>query len=303
MAVYRYEQIQYELEQICEALETAKIPFIPLKGSVIRQYYPEAWMRTSCDIDILVKEVDRAAAVLAENGYINKGKGSHDIIFVSPGGVTIELHFLLIETDSKVDAILQWVWDYAQPKMPGSCHYIMQDEMFYFYHIAHMAKHVENGGCGVRPFLDMHILEQQPHNRDAREQLLRQGGLAPFETVCRELMVCWFAGREPSGLARQLQTYILTGGVYGSYEQQTAARQGRAGGKGRYTLTRIFPSLQALHHDFPVLQRHPWLLPGCWLWRLVRLPFGGRWWRTATELQTDRSAAEDVAVLLDSLGL
>ncbi len=56
MAVYRYEQIQYEYEQICEVLEKAKIPFIPLKGSVIRQYYPEPWMRTSCDIDILVKE-------------------------------------------------------------------------------------------------------------------------------------------------------------------------------------------------------------------------------------------------------
>ena len=47
MAVYRYEQQQYELEQICAVLEDAKIPFIPLKGSVIRQYYPEPWMRTS----------------------------------------------------------------------------------------------------------------------------------------------------------------------------------------------------------------------------------------------------------------
>ena len=32
MAVYRYEQIQYEIEQICDVLEKARIPFIPLKG-------------------------------------------------------------------------------------------------------------------------------------------------------------------------------------------------------------------------------------------------------------------------------
>ena len=38
-AVYRYENITYELEQICKTLEEAKIPFIPLKGSVIRKYY------------------------------------------------------------------------------------------------------------------------------------------------------------------------------------------------------------------------------------------------------------------------
>ena len=35
-------------------IKKVQIPFLPLKGSVIRQYYPEPWMRTSCDIDILV---------------------------------------------------------------------------------------------------------------------------------------------------------------------------------------------------------------------------------------------------------
>ena len=31
----------------CAVLEEAKIPYIPLKGTVLRDYYPEAWMRTS----------------------------------------------------------------------------------------------------------------------------------------------------------------------------------------------------------------------------------------------------------------
>ena len=62
-AVYRYENINYELERLKETLEEAKIPFIPLKGSVIRKYYPEPWMRTSCDIDILVREEDLNLAV------------------------------------------------------------------------------------------------------------------------------------------------------------------------------------------------------------------------------------------------
>ena len=47
-AVYRYERLNSEYENICDALEKAQIPFLPLKGSVIRKYYPEAWMRTSC---------------------------------------------------------------------------------------------------------------------------------------------------------------------------------------------------------------------------------------------------------------
>ena len=68
MAVCRYENLNYEFGRICEILEETRIPFIPLKGAVIRQYYPEPWMRTSCDIDILVHEEDleRAVKILKE---------------------------------------------------------------------------------------------------------------------------------------------------------------------------------------------------------------------------------------------
>ena len=62
-AVYRYERTNYELQRLCDTLNEAKIPFIPLKGSVIRNCYPEPWMRTSCDIDILVHEKDLENAV------------------------------------------------------------------------------------------------------------------------------------------------------------------------------------------------------------------------------------------------
>ena len=62
-AIYRYEKSNYELCKICEALEKAEIPFIPLKGSVLRNFYPEPWMRTSCDIDVLVHEEDLSRAV------------------------------------------------------------------------------------------------------------------------------------------------------------------------------------------------------------------------------------------------
>ena len=54
MAMYRCTQMNYELEQLCTVFEKAKIPFMPLKGSVIRKYYEKPETRTSCDIDIYV---------------------------------------------------------------------------------------------------------------------------------------------------------------------------------------------------------------------------------------------------------
>ena len=45
---------EHTYNSICSALNRESIAYIPLKGSVIKDLYPESWMRTSCDIDILV---------------------------------------------------------------------------------------------------------------------------------------------------------------------------------------------------------------------------------------------------------
>ena len=68
LALLRYERINYDYREICRTLEDAGIEFLPLKGAIIRELYPQPWMRTSCDIDILVHEesLDAAIAVLCE---------------------------------------------------------------------------------------------------------------------------------------------------------------------------------------------------------------------------------------------
>ena len=70
------ERMEREFVRTCNLLEAAGLSYMPLKGAVIRSLYPEPWLRTSGDIDILVKDADRAAAVLTENGYI-KGEYAH----------------------------------------------------------------------------------------------------------------------------------------------------------------------------------------------------------------------------------
>ena len=58
MAVYRDSQKEYALDQLGTLLENAKIPHIMLKGAIIRKFYPQSWMRTSCDVDVLVQKQD-----------------------------------------------------------------------------------------------------------------------------------------------------------------------------------------------------------------------------------------------------
>ena len=162
MAVFRSERLSDETKRMCELFEENKIPHLPLKGAVLRNYYPEPWMRTSCDVDILVKQCDlqRASDLLVGKlGYTLESKLSHDWGFFTPDGFHIELHFDLIEQEVASDGIVnhKWssacldnVWSLVSCDEGKEYSYHMSDELFYFYHIAHMAKHFERGGCGVR---------------------------------------------------------------------------------------------------------------------------------------------------------
>lgn len=193
MTAYRCERLQNEYNTLCEILEKAQIPFLPLKGSVIRQYYPEAWMRTSCDIDILIHEedIEKAKSILVNDyGYTDHGKGSHDVSLFSPKGIHLELHYDLIADGEANESakVLRKVWDVVTVRAGFKYFYEMSDDLFYFYHIAHMAKHFENGGCGIRPFIDLWILEHiESADTTKRDELLSAGDLLTFANVARKL--------------------------------------------------------------------------------------------------------------------
>ena len=110
LAIYRSHRIAHEQERILHVLESAKIPHIALKGAVIRNLYPEPWMRTSCDIDILVPPEHLEAAIysLTENlGYKTDGKRHfHDVHLYSESKTHLELHFSILEGSESLDKLL-----------------------------------------------------------------------------------------------------------------------------------------------------------------------------------------------------
>lgn len=294
-AVCRYVRLDYEYEQICKTLEEARLPFIPLKGSVLRNHYPEPWMRTSCDIDILVKEdqLDQAVAVLKDVlHYTGNRKGDHDIALYSPTGVNLELHYDMVEqrhADDHRRAILASVWKVSQSPNSGTRKYCMPDELFYFYHIAHMAKHFENGGCGARSILDIWIMNHRmAANREKRETLLQKGGLLTFARAMEQVAEAWFSGAEMSPLTGQAGDYILRGGVYGNNENRAAFGQAKSGGKWRYLITRrVFMPYDFLKAEYPILGKHKWLTPLYQIVRWVRMLRAGRAGRHLSELRSN----------------
>lgn len=273
LAVYRYEYQNYELEQICKTLEKAEIPFVPLKGSVIRKYYPEPWMRTSCDIDILVREEDLSVAVNSlqtELSYQYERKGSHDVSLTSVSGVNLELHYFLGGDSEPWNQVLKRSWMYSSPKT--NYNYALTQEMFYFYHVAHMAGHFKIGGCGVRPFLDLYLIRSKVSlNNPEITNLLLEGGLAAFNKAACWLSDFWFANGEISPTAHDLEHFVLYAGMYGDIKNRVAISKVKKGSCFKAVCARICIPHSELKHQYPILQKYRVLLPFCQIRRWFNL--------------------------------
>lgn len=265
LAVFRTETLMAELEVLCAELSKNKIDHIPLKGSVIRKLYPEPWMRTSCDIDVLVKkqELNRAISLLTDNlGYNCKSIGQHDAQIFSPTGVHIELHFSLqeAETEKTAGKYLDSVWERVSPTDYFTK--VMPDEFLYTYIISHMIKHVKFGGCGIRAIMDIHLLSKSIDLEKTREPLKRCGFL-PFAEAVENLASAWFGDGQKSELSTRLEEYILTGGVYGSFDNKISARQSRQKTKLGYFLRRLFIPFGELKQQYQILHKCAILYPFC----------------------------------------
>lgn len=302
-ALTRCAQLEYECERAYAVLEEARIAFIPLKGAVLRAYYPESWMRTSCDVDILVKEenLDTAIRVLEDTlAYRSRPKTDHDITMISPSGIHLELHYDTIQERYEINGcrrVLSTIWDTAIRDSADSCRFHMTDEMFYFYHMAHMTKHFDVGGCGVRSFLDIWILNHcVKHSEETRHALLTEGGLSKFALAAERVAEYWFSCETPDQMTSAVSDYILRAGLYGDEKNRAALGKAKMGGGVRYVLLRrIFMPYEFLKAEYPILNTKKWLFPFYQVVRWSRmLPRGG--WRSALrELKANVAVSEEQA--------
>ena len=297
VAIYRMTQIGYEQERICQALETAEIPFMPLKGAIIRQYYPNPEARISCDVDIYVKEenLDKAISVLvSELGYKLGQKNIYDVYLYADSGVHIELHFALTERDEKVDAVLEDIWDTATFADKSRYQYIMNNEMFFVYHIAHMAKHFIYGGCGIKPFMDLWIIKNRMgYDADTVNALLKRCGLDVFADAVMLLSDIWFDDAQHTDLTREMEKYIIGAGSYGTVENMVAISQTKSGGRLKYALGRIFQPYSKLKIYYPRLEKHPVLFPYYQVKRWCRILFTKDRDHAFAELKHNKLVSDD----------
>ena len=311
MAAFRYVKISYDLEAISYALEKAQVRFIPLKGSVIRRYYSEPWLRTSCDIDILIskKDIEKVKSVFVDElNYTYESAWNYELSFFTPSKTHIELHHVLNDDVKAVDKVLSSVWELSAPAPEHTYLYEMNDEMYYFYHIAHMAKHFVNGGCGIRPFIDIWVLNHNcEFDKQKRYELLDEAGLLQFAKAAEKLSEVWIGNEPHTQLSERLEQFILSGGTYGTVENRVAVQQAITGGKFSYIMSRVFLPYNQLKLTYPNLEKRKWLFPFYQIKRWFKLLRKGKFKKSMQEAKTTSSVTTEennqTTRLLKELGI
>ena len=305
LRVYKHERMKFALTQIYQALDEARIAYIPLKGSILRAFYPVESMRTSCDIDVLVHEadLDRAVECLERSGFRRGERHFHDISLFSPNGTHLELHFSILENMEQLDAVLKDAWRYAVPE-EGS-RYGFREEFFVFHMYAHMAYHFMHGGCGVRSLLDIWVMEHRMGAAySCAEKLLKDAGIWRFAVEMSKVANRCFTDHDASD---PVMAYIWRGGVYGTRKNMLTVQKKQEGSVQGYLWKRILPSFRFMMVGYPILKKYPFLLPLCWVHRWFRAAFGGRNTRYITEaaaaFRISRDEVDEITEICIRLGL
>jgi hypothetical protein len=266
-AVYRNGQQNYTLDLIEGVFDNAKISYIPLKGSVLRNCYPHPWMRTSCDVDVLIRPRDseRAISALSQAGFKRlKDSSTHDYNFLAPNKVHVELHYTLCQEGNLAacNTYLESVWEkYSSPSEGGS-RYNVSGELFLLFHLAHMGRHLLSGGCGIRPFMDLWIINKHiPYDRDILTEMLDDTGLRSLYELFAKLSLVWFEGEEHNEKTQPLSAYVINGGAFGTLDNASKMKAARGIGSTKSLFKMMFLPKRNLQVLYPALIKRPYLLP------------------------------------------
>lgn len=295
-SVVKYENTNLFIESVKKTFNEQKIPFIFLKGWVIKDLYPEKYLRTFCDIDVLIKSesFEQNAKIVAKELNLKiKDRTLHDIMFSSPNNDVLELHHTLLEKGriKSAEKVLCDVWSKAT--VSDNYQYELPFEYELFYHVAHMAKHVLDGGCGIRPFVDFFVMQQRQYDKEKFLNLIKKSDLDKFYERVVSLCAVWFGDKAADETDKVFEKYIIIAGTYGSDENYATVSKIKKKNGFKYFLSRVFLPYDELKQRYPYLNGKKFLLPFYQVRRWFSSLFKGHAKRRIKELKLTQNVNEE----------
>ena len=281
-AVRKVTLFDMERSAVLRELEKAGIWYMPLKGCVLKSYYPRNGMRQMADNDILY-DVSCSAdvrAIMERLGFTTvlyvQNNYSHDHYDKEPV-CNFEMHralFAPTSGDKLCDYYLN-VKDRLVKDEGNAYGYHFTDEDFYVYMIAHEYKHYSGSGTGLRSILDAYVYLRKYEDRlkwDCIAGELDKLGIADFERQNRSLALHLFGDGSLTPEDESMLLYVVGSGTYGTHrnriDNQIKKLGGGMKGKLKYLARRVFLPIENVESSYPFFYRHKALLPVLCLWRI-----------------------------------
>ncbi|MBP3793533.1 MAG: nucleotidyltransferase family protein [Ruminococcus sp.] len=260
-----------ERENVLAELEKAGIWYMPLKGIIIKDLYPQIGMRQMGDNDILIdntrqkdiKEIMLSNGFRVESYNISK----HDVYYKDPVS-NFQMHVSLFDKNEKDPRYCYFKEIEKRIISDSNSNYgrAFTDEDFYLYIKAHEYKHYSTGGTGIRSIVDTYMILTHFINKlnmNYIETECEKIGIAEYEKQSRELAMHLLGGKKLSVQEQQMLDYIIFSGTYGTFENvfnnNVCNHRNINLAKMRYIWSRLsFPISKSNVRYIPYSQRYNW---------------------------------------------
>lgn len=273
-----------EINGLIKLLEEQKIPAVLLKGWYLKQFYPRSDLRAMADYDIFIRKADEKNIhdLLKDRGFsVVAFGGKKDDVYKKEPFIIFEMHknLFMFEDDWNEffnnESSQMYIWNRVVNVDDNKYIYRMDDELFYVYMIAHIAKHLlDDGGIGLKAILDVWLFLKQKTDIDFDiiYRDLDKLGLKEFADNVVALTKYWFENADDAQLQiKQFGEHILSCGVYGNSGVMVATKEDIMAEKPsafKYLFRRAFPSAETMKIRYPKLKTKSHLLPFYYVKRL-----------------------------------
>lgn len=276
----RSEQQLRAAEQLYRVFEENGIDYLPMKGCILKKLYPQPELRPMGDADILIRmdQYDKIRPLMQQLGYEEKEETHHELVWQN-GRLHVELHkCLFAPTNRDLFRYFGDGWSMAK-KQAGHCWELSNEDTF-LHMFAHMTKHYRSSGIGARHFVDLYVYRNRFPEMDEGyiEREAAELGFLEFYRNVKQLLRVWFQNAPVDDKTSFITQYIFASGNWGDQETRFISEQlRRTVGKDKIENSQrtawvkaLFPPLQKMQHDYPILFKCPYLYPLFWVPRWVR---------------------------------
>lgn len=304
--------------ELTQLLKVNEIPYVIMKGVAAAKYYPQPWLRTMGDVDLIVPPswFEQTKQLLIRHEFKAKDEdheGSRHVAF-SHNGVHYELHRYFSTTDDetgkKLDGLVyEGIENGVEAKIMDYSFRVLPEKINGIVLLSHIRQHLRSG-LGLRQMIDWFMyVKNELHDEQWPDFniLTDQVGMTKLAKVVTRIGQLYF-GLDDSitwcndvdkEVCEDLLDHIFRSGNFGHKDIGNS--------NAVFAMTRLrqhfFRTLQDNgERNWKLLKKHAWLRPFAWLYQLCRyIRVGLSNKQIRAKVGEDRERSKELAELMTKL--